>query len=557
MKQIIYISTILLLLWGCRETIVENGDNTIRSFSFQQKEIAIDTIRIDSANIWILLAQNADVSSLTPVIEIPENAAIYPESGIAQDFTNPVNYTVTAENGKTRTYTATALQPQDFAVTAFSFPDIYVTGAIREDSITLTVPYGTNTAALRPVFSLINATGNSSLQNGVEADFQEPVDWVLSKGSISKTYHITVCVSPQETGIRAVWVTNVSSSALFSENNLNAMIDNLAQLNFNTICVSVYNKGQTLFPSRTLADVLGTTPDAVVFDNCSWGDVLGKLIEKAHAKNIKVIAWFEYGFASHYQGQAGKIADAKPEWISKDINGNMTEKNGFYWLNGFHAGVRKFITDLVVECVHHYPGLDGIQGDDRLPALPAHAGYDDYTRQLYLAETGKNLPSNPAENAFLNWKVDKMTGFAVSLYQAVKAERNTCIVCWAPSVQGWAKTNYLQDWPEWIKRGVADFVSPQLYRTETQGIGVYSTLVYNDMTTAFNTNALLKKYVPGMLVKNGTYLPSDDYLAQMISYHRNRGIYSESTWFYEAVSAKQKVYKAFYPGPALFPELTP
>jgi uncharacterized lipoprotein YddW (UPF0748 family) len=225
--------------------------------------------------------------------------------------------------------------------------------------------------------------------------------WKLSIGNLSKTYTITANIQPQETGVRAVWVTNVASSVLFSESALTDMVDKLAELNFNTICVCTYNKSQTLFPSQTLATVLGTTPAQTVFSGCSWGDVLEKLIEKAHAKNIKVIAWFEYGFASHYSGQDSPISDKHPDWVSKQQDGTQTVKNSFYWLNGFHHEVQQFMTDMIVECVTKYPELDGIQGDDRLPALPAHAGYDDYTKQLYKTETGRDVPSNPTETIFL------------------------------------------------------------------------------------------------------------------------------------------------------------
>lgn len=45
-------------------------------------------------------------NSLTPSIEISSKATISPASGAATDFTNPVTYTVTAEDGSTKTFTA-------------------------------------------------------------------------------------------------------------------------------------------------------------------------------------------------------------------------------------------------------------------------------------------------------------------------------------------------------------------------------------------------------------------------------------------------------------------
>ena len=427
------------------------------------------------------------------------------------------------------------------------------TGVITANSVTFTLPFGTNLTNIA-IEATLSEGATASPAFGVARDYSNPVQHTITAANGSKTiYTVTINHAAQETGIRAVWVTNVASEVLFSEANLTAMVDKLAELNFNTICVATYNKSQTLFQSQTLANVLGITPAQTVIDGCGWGDVLGKLIEKAHAKNIKVIAWFEYGFASHYSGQPQPITDKKPEWVSKQQDGTQTVKNNFYWLNGFHAEVQKFLTDMIVECVTKYPELDGIQGDDRLPALPAHAGYDDYTKNLYKTETGRDLPTSPTETQFFNWKVQKMTNYATTLYNAVKAARSTCLVTWAPSARGWAKDNYLQDWPQWVANGKADWVSPQQYRNESQGLTSYTSLIDGDISNVFKTVELKKKYVPGMLVRNGSYLPTDAFLAKMIQYNRSKGIYNESTWFYEGVSPKQAVYKALYPGKAIFP----
>ncbi len=48
-----------------------------------------------------------DLSALTPEIGISTNATVSPASGVAQDFTSPVTYTVTAEDGSTTAYTVT------------------------------------------------------------------------------------------------------------------------------------------------------------------------------------------------------------------------------------------------------------------------------------------------------------------------------------------------------------------------------------------------------------------------------------------------------------------
>jgi len=549
MKNILLIA-LCFSIFSCKPEL--EAGNEITSFKFQEIAQA-DMATITNDTIWMMVPTSTDLTSLTPIIEISPKATINPASGVKQDFSKPFFYTVTSEAGTQRSYTVLVYTQPTFRVNNIQLPDNFITGTIDGDNIVFSLPFGSDITAIKMTYILAETGFTTNIKSGDHINLTQPLTWTLTKGSSVKTYTLSASIQAQETGIRAVWVTNVASTVLMSDANLTAMVDKLAELNFNTICVCTYNKSQTLFPSQTLATVLGISPAQTVISGCSWGDVLGKLIEKAHAKNIKVIAWFEYGFASHYSGQDSPISDLHPDWVSKDIDGNQTNKNGFYWLNGFHPEVQKFLTDMIVECVTKYPALDGVQGDDRLPALPSHAGYDDFTRQLYKTETGKDVPTNPKETAFFNWKANKMSDYAVSLYNAVKAVRSTCLVTWAPSTRGWSKDNYLQDWPEWIKRGVADWVSPQLYRAESAGIDSYSYLLFGDLQNVFTTPELRKKYVPGMLVRNGSAIVSDGFLSQLIQYNRSKSVYSESTWFYEAIPSKQKAFKALYPGKAIFP----
>ena len=52
--------------------------------------------------------------------------------------------------------------------------------------------------------------------------------------------------------------------------------------------------------------------------------------------------------------------------------------------------VQQFITGIVLDAVKKHD-LDGVQFDDRL-AWPVQFGYDDYTKNAYLAETGQTVP---------------------------------------------------------------------------------------------------------------------------------------------------------------------
>lgn len=61
-----------------------------------------------------------DLTALVPTITVSAQATVFPASGEAKNFTDPVTYTVTAENGATQTYTVTVSVPPAAAITSFT-----------------------------------------------------------------------------------------------------------------------------------------------------------------------------------------------------------------------------------------------------------------------------------------------------------------------------------------------------------------------------------------------------------------------------------------------------
>lgn len=71
-------------------------------------KIGTATGTITDTAIAVEVAHGTDVTSLKPTIVISEGASVSPKSGASKDFTNPVEYTVTAANGtSTKKYTVT------------------------------------------------------------------------------------------------------------------------------------------------------------------------------------------------------------------------------------------------------------------------------------------------------------------------------------------------------------------------------------------------------------------------------------------------------------------
>ncbi len=82
------------------------------------------TIDEAAKTIVLVLPNGTDLTSLSPTITISAFATVNPASGAAQDFTDPVGYTVTAEDGTSVGYTVTlTMEPcvSDDSIYEFSY----------------------------------------------------------------------------------------------------------------------------------------------------------------------------------------------------------------------------------------------------------------------------------------------------------------------------------------------------------------------------------------------------------------------------------------------------
>jgi uncharacterized lipoprotein YddW (UPF0748 family) len=94
----------------------------------------------------------------------------------------------------------------------------------------------------------------------------------------------------------------------------------------------------------------------------------------------------------------------------------LVVKNGFDWLNGFDPEVQNFMLSLIKEVINNYQ-VDGVQGDDRLPALPSIAGYEPYTIAVYKSEhDGKQPPADHLDPDWILWRANKLNDFMKRIY---------------------------------------------------------------------------------------------------------------------------------------------
>jgi uncharacterized lipoprotein YddW (UPF0748 family) len=328
--------------------------------------------------------------------------------------------------------------------------------------------------------------------------------------------------------IRGVWITNVASDALSSSEKIAQTVRRCKEYGFNHLFVVVWNGGYTLYPSAVQKKYIGIEQHPAF----AGRDPLREIVAEAHAQGIKAHAWFEFGFSYSHRDSNNHWRQQNPDWVGRNNKGELLQKNGFYWWSSLHPGPQQLLLSLVSEVVRNY-AVDGIQGDDRLPAMPAEGGYDPYTLQLYAdAHKGASPPQDPRQKQWLQWKADQLSAYGKKLYQAVKSIRSECMVSWAPSIYPWSKEEYLQDWPAWLEGGYADALFPQLYR---YNIAAYETILKQLQQQI--SPPLRDRVFPGILTSLGDgYQASDTLMQQFIGLNRRYGFTGEVFFYYETLN---------------------
>lgn len=138
------------------------------------------------------------------------------------------------ENVKSDPITITIFSSKS-AIAAFSFKDISTATDIDEDAktITVTVPYGTNVAALKATFSSSPfstvTVGGTQQTSGVTANnFSSPVVYrVTANNNTTSDYTVTVNVTPIETTNTIKSVSAVAVSTNSDEKSLSVFLDNV------------------------------------------------------------------------------------------------------------------------------------------------------------------------------------------------------------------------------------------------------------------------------------------------------------------------------------------
>lgn len=182
-----------LIVTSCEEEEMLSKEAEILTFGFENPAA---TGVISGVEIKVEFPFGTDVKSLTPTITISPNATISPAASLARDFTNPVDYVVTAEDGKTEkifTVTTKILDPTEVTISEFSVPgskSVEINQATK--TIKINIIEGSSVNALVPAIKTIPASATVDPASGVAKDFTNPVNYVVTQGATTATYVASV-----------------------------------------------------------------------------------------------------------------------------------------------------------------------------------------------------------------------------------------------------------------------------------------------------------------------------------------------------------------------------
>lgn len=148
-------------------------------------------------------------------------------------------------------------------------------------------------------------------------------------------------------------------------------------------------------------------------------DLVGEIVEKAHAKGIYVVARFEWTV-----NQDKSIADAHPEWLQRDPQGNSPLWNDTHLMCVNGGYMQEHIFKIMDEAITRFP-LDGIffnyGGGQRNAFGPCQC---DNCKRLYKEKYNADLPTTP-DAQYIDFMNDCAGALASKIRSFVKAKRPT------------------------------------------------------------------------------------------------------------------------------------
>ena len=284
------------------------------------------------------------------------------------------------------------------------------------------------------------------------------------------------------------WITVFSEQkVLFSTENSDKLIETCTNCGINDIYLQLYRANKAYYNS----DIIDGSSHKKILAESGGKDIIPYLLDKAKNAGIQVHAWINV--LSIAKNENAEIL----EKYGKDIltydqygNTSLHITKGFIpehqiFLEPGDYRVREYSGNIVKEILQKYPGFSGIHMDyirypSSLPYIPGARftnqglsyGYNRFNLLNFEKATGLDPKTMnfSRENAFLwdDWRRGQVTRLVGYLSrQARSVAPDTIISCAViPSVDK-AYLITFQNWPEWLRKEIADHIVFMNYTDHT------------------------------------------------------------------------------------------
>jgi uncharacterized lipoprotein YddW (UPF0748 family) len=361
---------------------------------------------------------------------------------------------------------------------------------------------------------------------------------------------------------RGIWIVRHS---MISKKSIAQALYKAKQHNFNMVFVQVVGRGDAFYESSILPQIYS------FYDSDGNGfDPLEYAVELGHRLGLEVHAWVNvyYVWSSYKPPRSSNhVYYTHPEWMMVDNYGRSIMDYTFEekkqagvegnYLSPGNPSVRHFLRSVVKEIVDKYD-VDGIHLDYvRYPA--PQFSFDPVSRArfekeyrvdpLALINRRGNWSAERYRELFStwkNWRAEQVSKLVRGIFYDLEG-RNRELQLSAAVIANlnYARSKFGQQWDEWMKEGIIDFVVPMAYSTDTNQVIRY-------LATA-NANKYDRYIYAGL----GVYNQSAESAIEKYYRARHMGLKGVVLFSYDGIKDDPQYFDALKSGPLKYTAIPP
>jgi pectate lyase len=229
-------------------------------------QVGNEIINSAAGTVSVNVATGTSLASVAPQqLTVSAAATVSPAATAAQNFTAPVTYTVTAQNGTSKSWTVTATQVTSSAkeITAFKLSNNQIGDAVINSTagtVSVTMPNSAPLSNLTPLSLVISPNAVVTPSAATARNFSSPVTYtVTAQDNSTKTWTVTVTSVASSypfnfenvIGFASITADGFTGPTTGGQNAPDTLVIN-GPAEFNKLCEGLYNRQQAYKTNTTV-----------------------------------------------------------------------------------------------------------------------------------------------------------------------------------------------------------------------------------------------------------------------------------------------------------------